>query len=70
MATGGSISQRRARSPRGRMGWVVEEPEEELAEMGWTEGVNHRPSGRVGASSTTRREMNASGLRGQAPSGV
>ena len=55
---------------RGRMGWVVEEPEEELDEMGWTEGVIRRPPGRVGASSTTRREMNASGLRGQAPSGV
>ena len=43
---------------------------QELAEMGWTEGANHRPSGRVGASSTTRRELNASGLRGQAPFGV
>ena len=52
------------------MGWNAEKPEEELAEMGWTEGVNHRSSGRVGASSTTRREMNASGPRGQEPSGV
>ena len=45
------------------MGWVVEEPEEELDEMGWTEGVIRRPSGRVGASSTTRREMNVKDIR-------
>ena len=44
--------------------------EEEMAEMWWTEGASHRPSGRVGTLSTTRREMNASGLRGQAPFGV
>ena len=46
------------------MGWVVEEPEEDLAETGWTEGDSRRPSGRVGASSTARREMNAIGLEG------